>query len=41
MALAAVVRELHGVTKTHNGDQGLLVAWGGINKEARLELAHQ
>ena len=38
---AAVVRELHGVIKTHNGDQGLLVAWGGIKKEARNELANQ
>lgn len=38
---AAIVRELHGVIRTHNGDQGLLVAWGGINKEARLELANQ
>ena len=38
---APVVRELHGVIKTHNGDQGLLVAWHGINKEARTELASQ
>ena len=38
---APVVRELHGVIKTHNGDQGLLVAWGGINRDARTELANQ
>jgi restriction system protein len=36
-----VVRELHGVLTTHGADQGLLVAWGGINKKAKDELKNQ
>lgn len=36
-----VVRELHGVMSTHNAEQALLVAWGGVNKAARLELRSQ
>jgi len=38
---AKTIRELHGVISTHGADQGLLVAWGGINKVAATELATQ
>jgi restriction system protein len=38
---AKTVRELHGVISTHGADQGLLVAWGGINKIAAIELTTQ
>jgi restriction system protein len=38
---APTVRQLHGVISTHGGDQGLLVAWGGINKIAQKELTTQ
>ena len=38
---APTVRELHGVISTHGADQGLLVAWGGLNKTARKELGNQ
>lgn len=30
-----VVNELHGVMATHGADQGLLVAWGGLTKQAQ------
>ena len=36
-----VVRELNGVLSTQNADQGLLVAWGGVNKTARREMRGQ
>ena len=36
-----IVRELHGVLTTHNAEQALLVAWGGANKAARMELRNQ
>lgn len=38
---APTVRELHGVISTHGADQGLMVAWGGLNKVARQELGTQ
>jgi len=38
---APTVRELHGVISTHGADQGLMVAWGGLNKVARRELGTQ
>ncbi len=38
---ARTVRELHGVISTHGADQGLMVAWGGLNKVARQELGTQ
>jgi restriction system protein len=38
---APTVRQLHGVISTHGADQGLLVAWGGINKVAGKELTTQ
>jgi restriction system protein len=38
---APTVRQLHGVISTHGGDQGLLVAWGGVNKVAQKELITQ
>lgn len=38
---ARTVRELHGVISTHGADQGLMVAWGGLNKVARQELRTQ
>ena len=38
---APTVRQLHGVISTHGADQGLLVAWGGLNKVAAKELATQ
>jgi restriction system protein len=30
-----VVSQLHGVMATHGADQGLLVAWGGLTKQAQ------
>ena len=30
-----VVNELHGVMATHDADQGLLVAWEGLTKQAQ------
>lgn len=36
-----VVRELHGVLTTVNADQGLLVAWAGLNKAADVEARSQ
>jgi restriction system protein len=38
---APTVRQLHGVVSTHGADQGLLVAWGGVNKVAKRELENQ
>lgn len=38
---APTVRQLHGVIATHGADQGLMVAWGGVNKVARRELGTQ
>lgn len=38
---AKTVRELHGVISTHNADQALLVAWGGVNRVAEQELRNQ
>lgn len=38
---APTIRQLHGVISTHGADQGLLVAWGGVNKVAAKELATQ
>jgi len=38
---APTVRQLHGVISTHGADQGLLVAWGGLNRVAAKELATQ
>lgn len=35
---APVVRGLQGAMLSHRADQGLLVAWGGITKEARAEI---
>ncbi|WP_116109403.1 restriction endonuclease [Amycolatopsis ruanii] len=35
-----VVTQLHGVMGTHGADQGLLVAWGGLNREARRHLGN-
>lgn len=35
---APVVRGLHGAISSHASDQGLLVAWGGITKDARREM---
>ena len=36
-----IVRELNGVLSAQNADQGLLVAWGGLNRSARRELRDQ
>ena len=36
-----VVRELNGVLSAQNADQGLLVAWGGVTKPARIEMRNQ
>lgn len=36
--VAPVVRGLHGAIASHGSDQGLLVAWGGITKDARREM---
>jgi restriction system protein len=30
-----VISELHGVMATHGAEQGLLVAWAGLTKQAR------
>ena len=38
---APTVRQPHGVISTHGADQGLLVAWGGINRVAASELSTQ
>ena len=35
-----VVTQLHGVMSTHGADQGLLVAWGGLNREASRRLGN-
>jgi restriction system protein len=35
---APVVRGLQGAMASHKADQGLLVAWGGLNKQARNEM---
>jgi restriction system protein len=34
-----VVNQLHGVMATHGAEQGLLVAWGGLTKQAQDALA--
>ncbi|MDE0134030.1 MAG: restriction endonuclease [Acidimicrobiaceae bacterium] len=36
-----VVRGLNGVLTTQGADQGLLVAWGGVNRAARREMRSQ
>lgn len=36
-----VVQQLQGAISTHTADQGLLVAWGGITREARRYLSTQ
>lgn len=36
-----VVSQLQGVMSTYGADQGLLVAWGGLTKQARDMLRHQ
>nr|WP_246045170.1 restriction endonuclease [Rhodococcus oryzae] len=36
-----VVSQLQGVMATHGADQGLLVAWGGLTKQARDSIRHQ
>ena len=36
-----VVRELQGVLGRLNADQGLLVAWGGLNQVAEREIRQQ
>jgi len=38
---APVVAQLHGVITTHGADQGLLVAWGGVTRQARDALKNQ
>jgi restriction system protein len=38
---APVVTQLQGAMSTHGADQGLLVAWGGITRQARDTLRHQ
>lgn len=35
---APVVRGLHGAMASHKADQGLLVAWGGLNRSATAEI---
>lgn len=35
---SAVVRGLQGAISQHRANQGLLVAWGGLNKQARSEI---
>jgi len=35
---STVVRGLQGAMTQHRADQGLLVAWGGLNKQARTEI---
>lgn len=36
-----VVQQLQGTIATHDADHGLLVAWGGITREARRYLSTQ
>ena len=36
-----VVRQLNGVLSSQDADQGLLVAWGGVNQPARREMRNQ
>jgi hypothetical protein len=36
-----VVAQLHGVMATHGAEQGLLVAWGGLSRQAREALRNQ
>lgn len=38
---APVLTQLHGVMSTHQAEQGLLVAWGGLSKPARDALKPQ
>lgn len=38
---APVVRSLQGAISTHQADQGLLVAWGGVSSSAKREFTHQ
>lgn len=38
---SAIVSQLQGVMTTYGADQGLLVAWGGLTKQARNALRHQ
>lgn len=38
---APIVRGLQGAISTHQADQGLLVAWGGVSSSAKREFAHQ
>ena len=38
---APVVRGLQGAISTHQADQGLLVAWGGVSRQAQREFTHQ
>lgn len=38
---APVVRGLQGAISTHQADQGLLVAWGGVSSSAKREFTHQ
>lgn len=38
---APVVRGLQGAVTSNQADQGLLVAWGGINTNAKREFSHQ
>ena len=38
---APVVRGLQGAISTHQADQGLLVAWGGVSQQAQREFRHQ
>lgn len=35
---STVVRGLQGAMTSHRADQGLLVAWGGLNKQAKAEI---
>ena len=37
-ASVTVVRELNGVLTDQDADQGLLVAWGGVTREAHREI---
>jgi restriction system protein len=38
---APTLQQLHGALSTHGGDQGLLVAWGGLTTAARRALGVQ
>lgn len=38
---APTLQQLHGALSTHGGDQGLLVAWGGLTSAARRALLPQ